>query len=149
MKKKSQNLHTVYEEMEESASLACNLAILDSLTDDSIQEIIESYNVFCSATESLLNGSGNLSAGPEFVSHVHCLCKHGLDSLIRDQFLRSLEVYNRLLFPSPYLKNNFGHVLIPKESNIFLFFPLMPTLNFDFSPLKNTQVLVLLDLERL
>lgn len=71
--------------------MATDLAILDALTDDSIQEIHESYTGFCATTEALLNGAGDLSVGPEFVAHVHVLCKHGLHSLVRDHFLKALE----------------------------------------------------------
>ncbi|XP_021299696.1 anaphase-promoting complex subunit 2 isoform X1 [Herrania umbratica] len=64
-----------------------NLGILMSLDDDTVQEILQSYDGFCAAAKSLLNGS----IGHDFVSHVHTLCKHGLHSLARDYFLRSLE----------------------------------------------------------
>ncbi|KAI4314137.1 hypothetical protein L6164_027073 [Bauhinia variegata] len=77
--------------MQESTSSFCNLGVLDALTDDSIQEILESYNGFCVTTQTLLGGAGDLSAGTEFVAHVHSLCKHGLESLVRDHFLRVLE----------------------------------------------------------
>ncbi|XP_044494484.1 anaphase-promoting complex subunit 2 isoform X2 [Mangifera indica] len=77
--------------MDESTSLVCNLGILERLSDNSIQEIINSYSGFCTTTESLLNGAGDLSVGPEFVSQVHSLCKHGLQSLVCDHFLLSLE----------------------------------------------------------
>ncbi|KDP41230.1 hypothetical protein JCGZ_15637 [Jatropha curcas] len=68
-----------------------NLGILDTLSGDSIHEIPDGYNGFCAATVALLNDAGGLSLVPEFVSHVHSLCKHGLDSLVRDHFLKSLE----------------------------------------------------------
>ncbi|GLT27368.1 hypothetical protein SLA2020_023730 [Shorea laevis] len=77
--------------MDSSTSLVCNQGLLDTLSDDSVQEILESYSTFCAATGALLNGSGDLSVGPDFISHVHVLCKHGLHSLVRDHFLRSLE----------------------------------------------------------
>lgn len=77
---------------EEATSLVRNLGFLDTLSDDSIQEIVGSYNGFCAATEALLNGAGDFSVDPEFVAHVHSLCKHGLRSLVRDHFLRALEV---------------------------------------------------------
>ncbi|EOY01860.1 hypothetical protein QUC31_013573 [Theobroma cacao] len=64
-----------------------NLGILMSLDDDTVQEILQSYDGFCAAAKSLLNGS----IGHDFISHVHTLCKHGLHSLARDYFLRSLE----------------------------------------------------------
>ncbi|KAB1208114.1 Anaphase-promoting complex subunit 2 [Morella rubra] len=76
---------------EEPTSLVCNLGILDSLSDNSVQEITESYSGFCATTEALLNGAGDLSVGPEFVAHVHGLCQHGLQSLVRDHFLRALQ----------------------------------------------------------
>ena len=82
----------------ESISIAdCNLETLDSLTSDSIEEILESWNAFCSYTEILLNNDVPLSIGDEFVSHVHSLCNYGLRSLIQDHFLQSLEVLLRSL----------------------------------------------------
>ncbi|GAV73635.1 Cullin domain-containing protein/APC2 domain-containing protein [Cephalotus follicularis] len=69
-----------------------NVEILEALTAESIQQILESYNGFCSTTETLLNGARNLSVGPELVSHVRTLCTHGLHSLVIDHFLRALEV---------------------------------------------------------
>ncbi|XP_061370906.1 anaphase-promoting complex subunit 2 [Gastrolobium bilobum] len=77
--------------IEESTASFFNLGILDALTQDSVNEIVDSYSGFCNATQSLLSGTGDLSFGAEFVSHVHGLCKHGLDSLVRDHFLRALE----------------------------------------------------------
>ncbi|KAL5553745.1 hypothetical protein UlMin_041146 [Ulmus minor] len=77
--------------MEDLTSSACNLGILETLTDDNVQEIVQSYNGFCAATEALLGSSGDLSVGSEFVSYVHSLCKHGLESLVRDHFLRAHE----------------------------------------------------------
>ncbi|GAB4829126.1 anaphase-promoting complex subunit 2 [Ancistrocladus abbreviatus] len=69
----------------------CNLGIIDSLSDDSIEEILDSWNGFCFSTEALLGADGDLSVGSDFVSQVHSLCKHGLQSLTRDHFLCSLE----------------------------------------------------------
>ncbi|RDX79028.1 Anaphase-promoting complex subunit 2, partial [Mucuna pruriens] len=77
--------------MEEPNSCFFNLAILDSLSEHSLHEILDSYNGFCCATQSLLTGNGDLSVGPDFVSHVHSLCKHRLHSLVQDHFLRLLE----------------------------------------------------------
>ncbi|KAF8399508.1 hypothetical protein HHK36_015375 [Tetracentron sinense] len=68
-----------------------NIGILDSIGDDSINEILEGWNGYCVCTELLLKDTGDLSVGSEFVSHVHVLCKHGLDSLVQDHFLRALE----------------------------------------------------------
>ncbi|KAL5553748.1 hypothetical protein UlMin_041149 [Ulmus minor] len=67
--------------MEDLTSSACNLGILETLTDDNVQEIVQ----------TLLGSSGDLSVGSEFVSYVHSLCKHGLESLVRDHFLRAHE----------------------------------------------------------
>ncbi|KAK2446336.1 anaphase-promoting complex subunit [Trifolium repens] len=73
--------------MEDSHSSLFNLGILDTLTEDQLHEILDTYNAFCNATQSLLLGS----AAAEFVSHVHTLCKYGLESLVRDHFLKVLE----------------------------------------------------------
>ncbi|EFH59913.1 anaphase-promoting complex/cyclosome 2 [Arabidopsis lyrata subsp. lyrata] len=77
--------------MEVLGSSDCNLEILETLSDDAIQEITESYDGFFSSVESLIAGTGDSFVEDEFVSHVYCLCKYGLDSLVRDHFLRSLE----------------------------------------------------------
>ncbi|GMH01745.1 hypothetical protein Nepgr_003584 [Nepenthes gracilis] len=69
-----------------------NLGIFGSISDDSIEEILESWNRFCANTEALLSGRGDISVGSDFVSQVHSLCKHGLESLVQDHFVRSLEV---------------------------------------------------------
>ncbi|KAJ6322402.1 hypothetical protein OIU77_012288 [Salix suchowensis] len=74
--------------MEESTlSLVNNLEILDTLNAGTVQEIVHSYASFCSATISLLDG-GDAS---DLFSDVQILCKHGLLSLVRDFFLKSLE----------------------------------------------------------
>ncbi|CAI0405954.1 unnamed protein product [Linum tenue] len=79
--------------MEESSSPSvCDFELLDTLGGDSIKEILDSYNGFCSTSDALLNPTSvNLSVGREFVSHAGVLCKHGLHSLVRDLFLKSLE----------------------------------------------------------
>ncbi|KAM3706769.1 hypothetical protein ACJW31_03G175500 [Castanea mollissima] len=74
-----------------SSAVVCILAILDSLTDDSIRQIHDSYTGFCATTATLLTGAVDLSVGPEFIAHVHSLCHHGLHSPVRDHFLKSLE----------------------------------------------------------
>ncbi|KAH1031354.1 hypothetical protein J1N35_043528 [Gossypium stocksii] len=74
-----------------TSSPVCNLGILTSLDNDSVQEILQSYDGFCTAANSLLKSSGDLSLEHDFVSHVHTLCKHGLHILSRDYFLRLLE----------------------------------------------------------
>ncbi|KAH9626176.1 hypothetical protein KSS87_017700 [Heliosperma pusillum] len=68
--------------------LECNLSALDSLSANSINEIIESWNNFCSITETVLAGNGDVSIGRE----VHLLCSYGLRSLVEDHFFQSLEV---------------------------------------------------------
>ncbi|XP_021747051.1 anaphase-promoting complex subunit 2-like isoform X1 [Chenopodium quinoa] len=70
----------------------CNLGALDSLSSDSIKEILESWSWFCSTTDALLNGNVEVDVEDEFVSYVHSLCNHGLRSLVEDQFFQSLEV---------------------------------------------------------
>uniref|UniRef100_A0A7N0T7N4 Cullin family profile domain-containing protein n=3 Tax=Kalanchoe fedtschenkoi TaxID=63787 RepID=A0A7N0T7N4_KALFE len=72
----------------EKMDVVCNLGALD---DNSIQAILNSWEGFTTCTESLLAGNGDLSVSSEFVSNVHTLCKHGLDSLVREHFLVSLE----------------------------------------------------------
>ncbi|KAL6983461.1 hypothetical protein U1Q18_016847 [Sarracenia purpurea var. burkii] len=69
----------------------CALGVLDSLNCDAVEEITETWNGFCFATEALLNGDGDLSFGSEFVSQAHTLCKHSLESLVEEHFLGSLE----------------------------------------------------------
>ncbi|CAI8606391.1 unnamed protein product [Vicia faba] len=59
--------------MDDSHSSLFNLGILDTLTQDELHEILDSYDAFCNATQSLLGGAGDLSYGAQFVSHVHTL----------------------------------------------------------------------------
>ncbi|MED6200021.1 hypothetical protein PIB30_081268 [Stylosanthes scabra] len=78
--------------MEQSTTSSfCNLGILHSLSDDSLYEILHSYDAFCAATQTLLSAADDLSVRADFVARVHSLCKHGLHSLVRDHFLRVLE----------------------------------------------------------
>ena len=70
---------------------------LETLSDDAIWEITECYDGFFTTVESLIAGAGDFSVEKEFVSHVSTLCKYGLDSLVRDHFLTSLEVLQILL----------------------------------------------------
>nr|VDD12415.1 unnamed protein product [Brassica rapa] len=65
---------------------------LETLSDDAIWEITESYDGFFTTLDSLIAGTGDSSSvEKEFVSHVSILCKYGLDSLVRDHFLTSLQ----------------------------------------------------------
>jgi anaphase-promoting complex subunit 2 len=89
--------------MEDSHSSLFNLGILDTLTDEELHEILDSYDAFCNATQSLLGGAGDLSYCAQFVSHVHTLCKHGLESLVLDHFLKLLEVDTILFYFLKYL----------------------------------------------
>ncbi|CAI8619730.1 unnamed protein product [Vicia faba] len=59
--------------MDDSHSSLFNLGILDTLTQDELHEILDSYDTFCNATQSLLGGADDLSYGAQFVSHVHTL----------------------------------------------------------------------------
>ncbi|CAM9002041.1 unnamed protein product [Rhodiola kirilowii] len=68
-----------------------NLGALDALDENSVLLILKSWEGFCNCTNSLLAGNGDLSVSSEFVYDVHLLCKHGLDSLVCEHFLRSLE----------------------------------------------------------
>lgn len=76
----------------DALSSVCNLGVLDSLTEGSVDEIVSSWSGFCSVTEALLvcNNNGELPA--EFESQVHTLCEYGLQSLVEQHFLRSLQV---------------------------------------------------------
>ncbi|PKU60855.1 anaphase-promoting complex subunit 2 isoform X2 [Dendrobium catenatum] len=65
--------------------------ILDSLSEQTIGEILQSWIAFVSCTEILLGGSGDLSAASELASSVTILCRNGLRSLLEDHFLQYLE----------------------------------------------------------
>ena len=66
--------------------------IVDSLGEESVGEILESWGGFVACTEALLKGHGDLSVGSQLVPLVTALCSHGLASLAQDHFLQSLEV---------------------------------------------------------
>ncbi|XP_068654157.1 anaphase-promoting complex subunit 2 [Aristolochia californica] len=68
-----------------------NLGILDSLGDHSVNEILDSWSGFCRCTDQLLKGQNILPVESDFVSFVRDLCRYGLDSLVQDHFLLSLE----------------------------------------------------------
>ncbi|KAG9440844.1 hypothetical protein H6P81_021009 [Aristolochia fimbriata] len=68
-----------------------NLAILDSLDDLSVNEILDSWSGFCHCTVQLLNGQCFQPEESNFISFVNDLCKYGLDSLVQDHFLLSLK----------------------------------------------------------
>ncbi|KAK6139385.1 hypothetical protein DH2020_026893 [Rehmannia glutinosa] len=73
------------------SSLMCDLTILDSLTENSIGEMADSWNAFCVAAEALLGGDGDLLFAPDVALHLRNLYSHGLHSLIVEHFLCSLE----------------------------------------------------------
>ncbi|KAH7866289.1 hypothetical protein Vadar_018310 [Vaccinium darrowii] len=75
----------------DATSSVCDLGILDSLNGDSVQEIVESWNGFCLATESLLNGKGDFFSGSKLVSQARTLCNCGLESLVQEHFTGFLE----------------------------------------------------------
>ncbi|KAK9116675.1 hypothetical protein Sjap_015622 [Stephania japonica] len=79
--------------VETTLSSAFNLGVLDSMTNDSIEEILESWNGLSTATEALLKGKGDLSVGSDFISCVQVLCKHRLRELAQDHFFQVLEVF--------------------------------------------------------
>ncbi|XP_051146287.1 anaphase-promoting complex subunit 2 [Andrographis paniculata] len=74
-----------------SSSPMCNLAVLDTLNEASIVEMTDSWNAFCVATEALLGGEGNLSFASDFTSLVRNLCSLGLESLLVEHFLCSVQ----------------------------------------------------------
>ncbi|KAF8051066.1 hypothetical protein N665_1809s0005 [Sinapis alba] len=76
--------------MECLGSSECNLGILENQSEDAIREITESYDGFFTTVESLIDGTV-VDSSSELMSHVSTLCKYGLDSLVRDHFLTSLQ----------------------------------------------------------
>lgn len=87
----------------DTSSSGCGLEKLESLSDDSITVISENWNGFCSSSEALLKGSGDLSFSDEFVMRAKNLCKHGLSSLVEQHFLRCIEVCSIFLHHSVIL----------------------------------------------
>lgn len=90
-----------------------SLGKLDKLTTDEVNEILESYNAFCNATQSLLLHDHLSFTTHQFVSHVHTLSKHGLQSLLTHHFLNVLEVrsYSTNHFTLSVYKFNLFHFL--------------------------------------
>lgn len=93
----------------DALSSVCNLGVLDSLSEASISEILESWNSFCIITETIVKGDDTdlSSYYSKFQSHVSSLCKYGLRDLVEEHFLLSLQVYfvfwRSLLFDSNLL----------------------------------------------
>jgi hypothetical protein len=61
------------------------------LVDDA-DGALDSWARFCDLSDELFGGAGDLSAGPRLAPVVADLCARGLAELLRDQFIRSLEV---------------------------------------------------------
>lgn len=77
----------------DALSSVCNLGVLDSLSEASIFEILESWNGFCKITETMVKGD-DADLSPfysKFQSNVSSLCKYGLQSLVEEHFLLSLQ----------------------------------------------------------
>jgi len=90
-----------------------SLGKLDTLTTDEVDEIIDSYNAFCNATQSLLLHDHLSFPTHEFVSHVHTLCKHALQSLLTHHFLNVLEVRLHSTNHFTFFIRKFEFLLIP------------------------------------
>lgn len=89
-----------------------NLGILDSLSDDSIDEILQSWNGYRSCTEVIVKGRGDPSIESELVAFVIALCRHGLDGLVKDHFLQVLEVDSPFRSPFPFLSNEYMYLVL-------------------------------------
>ncbi|KAL5720693.1 anaphase-promoting complex subunit 2 [Ranunculus cassubicifolius] len=91
-----------------------NFGILDSV---GVEDIVESWFGFSTATDYLLKGKGNLSI--DFISNVHILCENRLASLVQDHFLKALEeTFGAARFWQHF--DSFSHVSFPEfnASNI-------------------------------
>lgn len=64
---------------------------LNSLDGEDIAVLLQSWEGFHECTDVLLRDRGDLSAGSDLVPLVSALCRYGLDSLVQDHFLQSLE----------------------------------------------------------
>ena len=79
---------------------------------------LDSWAQFCSLSNELLAGDGDLTVGPRLAPVVADLCTRGLATLVRDYFLYSLEVHTvasppRSLVP---LKSFFFATFLPLKS---------------------------------
>lgn len=79
-------------------SSVSNLGVLDSLSESSVSEILDTWNTFCLLIQTILDNNGDdasLSSSyySNFQSCVSCLCKYGsgLRSLVEEHFLLSLQ----------------------------------------------------------
>lgn len=62
------------------------------MEQDDADGSLDSWARFCSLSNELLGGDGDLSVGPRLAPVVADLCTRGLATLVRDYFLHSLEV---------------------------------------------------------
>ncbi|KMZ69241.1 Anaphase-promoting complex subunit 2 [Zostera marina] len=77
-----------------------DLSALQSVGDDFIDDILQSWTGFCDCTHFLLHDSTSIDVNPmveiQFASFVHTLCKHNFNGLLQDYFLQALEdAFNR------------------------------------------------------
>ncbi|KAL8104658.1 anaphase-promoting complex subunit 2 isoform X2 [Apium graveolens] len=81
----------------DATSAVCNLGILDSLSHASLTELSHTWNAFCITTQSLVNTCTSTSTNlhpciaSNFVSQVHILRNHGLQSLLQHHFLTTIQ----------------------------------------------------------
>lgn len=68
-----------------------NPGILDSLSDQSISDILHSWSAFVTCCEVLLGDNGDVSAASELSDSVSVLQRNGLRGLMEDYFLQYLE----------------------------------------------------------
>jgi anaphase-promoting complex subunit 2 len=76
------------------------------MEQDDADGSLDSWARFCSLSNELLGGDGDLSVGPRLVPVVADLCARGLATLVRDYFLHSIEVetiHTPPLIPSRFL----------------------------------------------
>jgi hypothetical protein len=64
---------------------------------------LDSWAQFCTLSNELLAGDGDLAVGPRLAPVVGDLCTRGLATLVRDYFLHSLEVHTVPSPPRPLL----------------------------------------------
>ncbi|CAA6665214.1 unnamed protein product [Spirodela intermedia] len=69
-----------------------HLEALDALTEGNLQQIIESWECFCTGTDSFLSGDLSVAAdSDEYAASVRALSHYGLTRLVGDHFLQALE----------------------------------------------------------
>lgn len=73
----------------DATSSVCNLGVLESLKQQQQGEILQTWNAFCLSTQSLV--TTNLEDPSQFVSQVHILRNHGLQSLLLHHFFTTIQ----------------------------------------------------------